>query len=92
MTTDLGRMSGSADPEAYAERLAARLSPVVLPHDLGTPAGFDFTGVNGRALTDDVVDVMLSLMTNTAPGDGVRPDPARTSAEFPYLGPPVERR
>jgi hypothetical protein len=35
---------------------------------------------------------MPSLMTNTALGDGVRPDPARTSVEFPYLGPPVERR
>ena len=31
------------------------------------------------------MDVMLSLATNSALGDGVAPDPARTGGEFPYF-------
>jgi hypothetical protein len=31
------------------------------------------------------MDVMLSLTTNSALGDGVAPDPARIRAEFPYF-------
>jgi hypothetical protein len=31
------------------------------------------------------MDVMLSLATNSALGDGVAPGPARIRAEFPYF-------
>ena len=37
--------------------------------------GFDYVGFNGRWPPNDVMDVMLSLMTNTAVGDGVAPEP-----------------
>jgi hypothetical protein len=43
----------------------------MLPYELGTPAAFDFVGFNGRALTDDAMDVILTLATNTCLGDGV---------------------
>jgi hypothetical protein len=76
----------AASPADYANRLAARLCPTTLPYTLGTAAGFDFAGFNGRALTDDVMDVMLTLATNTALGDGVAPDKGRVRAEFPYFG------
>jgi hypothetical protein len=33
------------------------------------------------------MDVMLSLMTNSPPGDDANPDPDRIPAEFPYLTP-----
>jgi hypothetical protein len=48
-----GLAGSAADPAAYGKRLAARLLPAVLPYELGTPAAFDFTGFNGRALADD---------------------------------------
>jgi hypothetical protein len=59
-----------------------------LPYELGTSAAFDFAGFNGRALTDDVIDVMLTLATNTGLGDGVAPDKDRTRSEFSYFGKP----
>jgi hypothetical protein len=61
----------------------ARRADRALP--LGAPASFDYTGFNGRALAGDVMDVMLSLRANSAPGDGVAPDPALIRADFPYL-------
>ncbi len=64
----------------------------MLPYELDTPAAFDFAGFNGRALTDDVMDVILTLATNTALGDGVIPDKDRTRAEFPYFGEPYSER
>jgi hypothetical protein len=85
MTTLAG---SAADPAEYADRLLARICPTVLPYRLGTPAAFDHTGFNGRGLTDDVMDVMLTLLTNTALGDGVAPDRSRVRDEFPYYGEP----
>jgi hypothetical protein len=73
------------DPEAYAERVLARLGPLTLPYELDSTAAFDYAGFNGRALRDDVMDVMLSLMTNSALSDGVAPDPALIRSEFPYF-------
>jgi hypothetical protein len=82
-------LAGSAaDPEAYGKQLAARLLPSVLPYELGTYAAFDFAAVNGRALGDDVMDVNLTELTNTALADGVAPDRSRILAEFPYYGAP----
>ena len=62
--------------------------PVVLPYRLGTPAAFNFLEFNGRALTDDVTDVMLTLMTNTPLTDGVVPPADRVIDRFPYFGAP----
>ena len=61
----------AADPSAYATQLLARLCPGVLPYELDTPAAFTFAAFNGRSLCDDVMDVILTLATNTALGDGV---------------------
>ena len=85
----LTRLAGStSNPSDYARRLIARLCPTTLPYELGTAAAFDFVGFNGRALADDVMDVILTLATNTALGDGVAPDRNRVRGEFPYFGPP----
>lgn len=79
------RAGTAADPEAYAGRVAARLGSLTLPYELATAASFDFAGFNGRALRDDVMDVMLSLTSNSPLGDGVAPDPALIQGEFPYF-------
>jgi hypothetical protein len=85
----LAALAGSAaNPADYAKRLAARLFPTTLPYVLDTPAAFDFTGFNGRGLSDDTMDVILTLATNTALGDGVAPDKTRMRDDFPYFGAP----
>jgi Domain of unknown function (DUF4331) len=88
----LSALAGSTTkPGDYARKVIARLCPTMLPYVIGTPAAFDFAGFNGRALGDDVVDVILTLASNTALGDGVVPDKARIRSEFPYFGEPYTR-
>jgi Domain of unknown function (DUF4331) len=85
----LTKLSGSTtDPSGYAKRLVGRLCPATLPYVLGSVATFNQSEFNGRNLTDDVMDVMLSLATNTALGDGVAPDSRRLRDEFPFFGAP----
>lgn len=88
----LSALAGSATkPGDYAHKLIARLCPTMLPYVIGTPASFDFASFNGRALGDDVMDVILTLASNTALGDGIVPDKARIRSEFPYFGEPYTR-
>jgi hypothetical protein len=84
--------SSAADPAAYGKLVVDRLIPTTLPYELGTWAAFSYAGFNGRSFADDVMDVQLSIMTNSALGDGA-PIPAtpRARAEFPYIG-EVSRR
>jgi hypothetical protein len=85
----LSRLSGSAaNSNDYARQLTARLCPTTLPYELDTPAAFNFAGFNGRPLTDDVMDVILTLASDTALADGVAPDRSRTRQDFPYFGEP----
>lgn len=83
-----GLAGSAADPAGYAKQIINRLCPVVLPYELDTAAAFDRARFNGRALTDDVMDVILTLATNTALSDGVAPDRGRTCDRFPYFGAP----
>jgi hypothetical protein len=86
---ETARRAGTVtDAEAYAGRVLARLGPLTLPYKLGSAAAFDYAGFNGRALRDDVMDVMLSLMTNSPLGDGVAPDPGLIQGKFPYFTQP----
>ena len=83
------RLAGSStDPAEYAKEFIARICPTNLPYALDSEAAFPVAGFNGRGLADDVMDVMLTLTTNTALGDGVTPDKRRMQAEFPYFGEP----
>ena len=83
-----GLAGSAANPADYARQLVARLCPTTLPYELDTAAAFDVAGFNGRALTDDAMDVILTLATNTALGDGVAPDRDRVRGAFPYFGEP----
>ncbi|MGC2662303.1 MAG: DUF4331 family protein [Bryobacteraceae bacterium] len=83
MTTYAGSIQ---NPSEYKKQVVARLCPTTLPYELGTKGAFDQAGFNGRALTDDVMDVMLTLASNRGLADGVKPDANRTRAEFPYFG------
>jgi hypothetical protein len=85
MTTYAG---SAADPGEYGKLIAARLCPNTLPYELGTFAAFEVASFNGRALGDDVLDVMLTLAANTPIVDGLAPDCGRIRRDFPYYGAP----
>lgn len=89
VASKLTRLAGSAaDPADYGQMLGQRLCPVTLPYELDTEANFTVDSLNGRGLADDVMDVMLTLATNTPLSDGVAPDRSRMRDEFPYFGEP----
>jgi hypothetical protein len=85
------RVSGLAgstpNPVEYGRQVADRLCPIMLPYELGSNAAFNFAGFNGRALGDDVMDVIITLASNIALADGVAPDRTRIRPDFPYFGP-----
>jgi hypothetical protein len=88
MTTYAGSVM---NPIEYGKQMIARLCPVTLPYELGTPAAFDLAGFNGRPLGDDVMDVMLTLASNKPIQDGAVPDRNRIRGEFPYFGEPYSK-
>ena len=68
-----------------ANRVAGKLLPDILRYDYKRPAFFPD---NGRALTDDVCDLFLAILTNgKVTGDKVGPHHDFLD-DFPYLGPP----
>jgi hypothetical protein len=76
--------SGGYTPED-AKAVARKLLPDILSYDPRESARFPH---NGRTLTDDVVDVFLSIYTNgKVTGDKVGPHRDLLDG-FPYLGPP----
>ena len=80
---ELAHTGGYTAQEAI--RVARTLLPDILPYHPRHPAAFPH---NGRTLTDDVVDVFLSVLTNgRVTGDNVGPH-GDLLEEFPYLGPP----
>jgi len=75
------------DPRAYAEKVAHRFFPNILPYEVGTPAAFGFAEWNGRSLTDNAPDVMFSIAAN-APvrlGIGKESVTSKPSTTFPYV-------
>jgi hypothetical protein len=76
--------TGGYKPEG-AMAGARKLLPDILSYDPRGPVSFPH---NGRTLTDDVVDVFFSMLTNgKVTGDKVGPH-GDLLDEFPYLGPP----
>jgi hypothetical protein len=76
--------AGGYKPEE-ARRVAETLLPDLLRYDPTRPASFPD---NGRALTNDVSDAFLAILTNgKVTEDKVGPH-GDLLAEFPYLGPP----
>ncbi|MGA7755084.1 MAG: DUF4331 family protein [Candidatus Sulfotelmatobacter sp.] len=74
---------------AEARRAAAILLPDILPYDPSKPATYP---ANGRALTDDAIDVFLAILTNgKVTGDNVGPH-TDLLVSFPYVGAPHKAR
>jgi hypothetical protein len=74
---------------ADATRVAAQLLPDILRYDPTRPASYPN---NGRALTDDVVEFFLPILSNGK----IKTDNVRAHRDlldkFPYLGPPHANR
>jgi hypothetical protein len=88
IVTHFSRLAGTTErPEAYGQAVADLLTPDILQYQLGTPASFSFATRNGRRLTDDAADVVLSLLTNSPLSDHVSYD-GRIQPYFPYMAPP----
>ncbi len=67
-----------------ARELAGNLLPDILTFDYSSSEGY----LNGRKLTDDVINMGIAMLTNGAvPHDGLRPH-TDLLADFPYLGNP----
>ncbi len=80
--------TGGYRPEE-ATRVAGTLLPDILYYDPTRPVSFPN---NGRALTDDAIDVFLSILTNgKVTRDNVGPHNDLLSA-FPYVGLPHKAR
>ena len=85
----VAQLAGSADdPAAYAQRVVERLFPATLPYVLDSAASFGFAGFNGRAMTDNVENVMLSLQANTPVDQGAAVARTNILGKFPYFGAP----
>jgi hypothetical protein len=75
---------GAGHSRDQATALAGNLLPDLLTYDYSSSAGY----LNGRKLTDDVINMGVALLTRGAvPHDGLRPH-ADLRADFPYLGSP----
>ena len=80
---ELEHTGGHTPQDATA--VARKLLPDILSYNQREPVRYPR---NGRTLTDDVVDVFLSVLTNgKVTGDKVGPH-GDVLDEFPYLGPP----
>jgi hypothetical protein len=83
------RRRGTSDrPQVYAENLAERIVPDLLPYVVGTSALFGFAKFNGRRLADNAPEIMFSLATNSGIPGGLRAgDVERSRETFPYVVP-----
>ena len=74
---------------AESKRVAGTLLPDLLRYNPARPASFPG---NGRALTDDVSDYFLAILTNGKVKEDKAGPHSDLIAEFPYLGPPHNSR
>jgi Domain of unknown function (DUF4331) len=75
------------DPHAYAEKIAHRMFPNMLPYAVGTQASLGFVEWNGRSLTDNAPNVMFSTAANTPIqlGIGKESVTSKPRKTFPYV-------
>ena len=75
------------DPTAYAQSVAHRIFPNILPYEVGTAAAFGFVEWNGRSLTDNAPNVMFSMAANTPVSLGIGKESvtSKPSKVFPYV-------
>jgi hypothetical protein len=79
------RAAGSScDPQSYGAKVASELLPDVLTYQPGTIASYGAAARNGRRLSDDVVDALLSKFANQSISDHIDSE-GQYRSSFPYL-------
>ena len=75
------------DPREYAEKIAHRLFPNILPYEVGTQASLGFNEWNGRSLTDNAPNAMFSIAVNAPVSLGIGKESvtSKPSKTFPYV-------
>jgi len=80
----IATLTGFGHPAAEAKSIAELLLPDILTYDYDSAAGF----LNGRKLTDDVIDIELALVSNGAVTTDMVGPHTDYLPSFPYLGVP----
>jgi hypothetical protein len=79
----------AADPEGYGRIVAEQIFPDLLSYRVGSPANYGFAVRNGRTMSDNVPEVMFSMVLNMAVTSGLTADVTKDarSGTFPYVVP-----
>ena len=80
----LGAYGGPVDETAYGAAITDALTPDVLTYDTDTAANFGT--LNGRGLSDDVINVAYSAVSMGALADDCVDEDNTLPGAFPYLG------
>jgi len=75
-----------ANPVAYADSVAAKLLPDMIPYKVGSKAAYTFEKVNGRKPSDDAMDAVLSIFVGRKITDNANTF-NRHPKSFPYVMP-----
>lgn len=75
-----------ANPVAYADSVATKLLPDMLPYQTGTKAVYSFERINGRKPGDDAMDAVLSIFLGRKVTDNANTFD-RHPLKFPYVVP-----
>src|SRR5262249_12890447 len=84
LSSFIATLTSFGHPAAEAEAIAKILLPDILTYDYSSGAGF----LNGRKLTDDVIDIELALVSNGAVTTDLVGTHTDLLSVFPYLGNP----
>jgi len=75
-----------SDPVAYADSVAAKMLPDLIPYEAGTKALYSFESINGRKPSDDAMDAALSIFLGRKVTDNANIFD-RHPSKFPYVVP-----
>jgi hypothetical protein len=75
-----------SNPVAYADSVAAKLLPDMIPYNVGSKAVYSFDKINGRKPTDDAMDAVLSIFVGRKITDNANTFD-RHPKDFPYVKP-----
>lgn len=73
-----------SNPVAYADSVAAKLLPDMIPYKVGTEAAYTFKSINGRKPSDDAMDAVLSMFVGRQITDNAN-NFNRHPKKFPYV-------
>lgn len=71
-------------PVAYADSVAVKLLPDMIPYNVGTEAAYTFEKINGRKPSDDAMDAALSIFVGREVTDHANTF-NRHPKQFPYV-------